>query len=113
MMRYSGICTLIAGVSCFSLGSAACGSERDIGDPVTTVSDDESLLAASAPGEPPALTDPDSEDREQHSTLPIPPEDNIPRPSGRPENLRVLDWAGFRGAVSYTFDDSQPSQIES
>jgi len=24
----------------------------------------------------------------------------------------VLDWAGYEGAVSYTFDDSQPSQIQ-
>ncbi|MBP1203027.1 peptidoglycan/xylan/chitin deacetylase (PgdA/CDA1 family) [Duganella sp. 1411] len=31
--------------------------------------------------------------------------------TGRP-GLRVLDWAGFKAAVSYTFDDSQPSQIE-
>jgi peptidoglycan/xylan/chitin deacetylase (PgdA/CDA1 family) len=31
--------------------------------------------------------------------------------TGRP-GLRVLDWAGFEAAVSYTFDDSQPSQIE-
>jgi len=46
------------------------------------------------------------------SGLPIPPGGGVPRPSGAPGNLKVLDWAGFRGAVSYTFDDSQPSQIE-
>jgi hypothetical protein len=27
-------------------------------------------------------------------------------------NLRVLPWAGFSAAVSYTLDDTQPSQIE-
>lgn len=32
-------------------------------------------------------------------------------PSGGATNLRVLDWAGFEGAVSYTFDDGQPSQL--
>ncbi len=37
---------------------------------------------------------------------------NVPRPSGAPGNLKVLDWAGFTSAVSYTFDDGQPSQIE-
>lgn len=37
---------------------------------------------------------------------------NVPRPSGTPGNLKVLDWAGFKSAVSYTFDDGQPSQIE-
>jgi len=36
----------------------------------------------------------------------------IPRPAGTRANLTVLPWAGFRSAVSYTFDDSSPSQIE-
>ena len=36
----------------------------------------------------------------------------IPRPAGTRANLNVLPWAGFRSAVSYTFDDSSPSQIE-
>ncbi len=31
--------------------------------------------------------------------------------TGQP-GLRVLDWAGFKAAMSYTFDDSQPSQID-
>jgi peptidoglycan/xylan/chitin deacetylase (PgdA/CDA1 family) len=45
--------------------------------------------------------------------LPTPPgAANVPRPSGTPGNLKVLDWAGFKSAVSYTFDDGQPSQIE-
>jgi peptidoglycan/xylan/chitin deacetylase (PgdA/CDA1 family) len=35
----------------------------------------------------------------------------VPQPSGAPGNLRVLDWAGFRAAMSYTFDDSNRSQI--
>lgn len=33
------------------------------------------------------------------------------RPAGTGEGLTVLDWAGFRGAVSYTFDDANSSQI--
>ena len=45
--------------------------------------------------------------------LPIPPgPDNVPVPSGTPGNLKVLDWAGFKSALTYTFDDAQPSQIE-
>jgi peptidoglycan/xylan/chitin deacetylase (PgdA/CDA1 family) len=45
--------------------------------------------------------------------LPTPPGPaNVPRPSGTPGNLKVLDWAGFKSAASYTFDDGQPSQIE-
>jgi len=34
------------------------------------------------------------------------------KPSGEVGGLRVLDWAGFRSAVSYTFDDSNSSQIQ-
>jgi peptidoglycan/xylan/chitin deacetylase (PgdA/CDA1 family) len=43
--------------------------------------------------------------------LPVPAARGVPRPSGAPGNLTVLDWAGFQGAVSWTFDDAQPSHI--
>jgi peptidoglycan/xylan/chitin deacetylase (PgdA/CDA1 family) len=47
------------------------------------------------------------------SGLPTPSAtDGVPRPSGTPGNLKVIDWAGFKSAVSYTIDDGQPSQIE-
>ena len=46
------------------------------------------------------------------SDLPQPPGGGVPRPSGTPGNLTVLDWAGFKGAASYSFDDAQPSHIE-
>lgn len=36
----------------------------------------------------------------------------MPRPSGTAGDIAVIDWAGFKGAVSYTFDDSNTSQIE-
>jgi hypothetical protein len=46
------------------------------------------------------------------SGLPVPPgNDNVPQPKGKPGNLQVLNWAGFKSAVSYTFDDAQPSHI--
>lgn len=45
------------------------------------------------------------------SGLPVPSGGGQPRPSGAPGGLTVLDWAGFKSAVSWTFDDSQPSQI--
>src|SRR5512138_296521 len=105
MTRYSGTCILLSGVSYFALGSAACVRGSDTGDPMPASSDDESALSL-VPDEGPALTVGDSVLRATHSTLPTPPDDHIPRPAGRPGNLRVLDWAGFRGAVSYTFDDS-------
>ncbi len=43
-----------------------------------------------------------------------PPEltgEDVSRPTGEPGNLRVLDWAGFESAVTYSFDDSQPSHL--
>ncbi|MGC4087156.1 MAG: polysaccharide deacetylase family protein [Polyangiaceae bacterium] len=45
--------------------------------------------------------------------LPTPTGDaSVPRPSGSAANLKVLDWAGFKAAVSYTFDDANASQLE-
>ncbi len=44
------------------------------------------------------------------SGLPIPPNKGVPRPSGSTGGLKVLDWAGFKAAVTYTFDDGLPSQ---
>lgn len=45
------------------------------------------------------------------SRLPAPPGDAVAKPSGAPGGLKVLDWAGFAAALSYTFDDSLPSQV--
>jgi peptidoglycan/xylan/chitin deacetylase (PgdA/CDA1 family) len=46
------------------------------------------------------------------STLPTPPgPGGVARPTGAAANLKVLPWAGFKSAASWTFDDSQPSQI--
>ncbi len=47
------------------------------------------------------------------SDLPVPPgPDDLPQPDGTPGNLRVLPWAGFAAALSYTFDDGQPTHVE-
>lgn len=43
--------------------------------------------------------------------LPAAGASNVAKPSGTPGNLTVLNWAGFKGAVSYTFDDANSSQI--
>jgi hypothetical protein len=46
------------------------------------------------------------------SGLPVPPGPaDVPKPSGTPGEITVLDWAGFKAAVSYSFDDANPSQI--
>jgi peptidoglycan/xylan/chitin deacetylase (PgdA/CDA1 family) len=34
----------------------------------------------------------------------------VAKPSGTAGGLKVLDWAGFKSAISYTFDDSNSSQ---
>jgi peptidoglycan/xylan/chitin deacetylase (PgdA/CDA1 family) len=48
-----------------------------------------------------------------------PPKDGIPIPSAGVDRqgvaagpITILNWAGFKAAESWTFDDSQPSQIE-
>jgi peptidoglycan/xylan/chitin deacetylase (PgdA/CDA1 family) len=46
------------------------------------------------------------------SDLPVQNAAGVPRPSGSVGNLRVLPWAGFRAAVSYTFDDANSSQLQ-
>jgi peptidoglycan/xylan/chitin deacetylase (PgdA/CDA1 family) len=47
------------------------------------------------------------------STLPLPPGNGaVPEPAGPPGGLEVIDWAGFRSAVSYTFDDTNQTQID-
>lgn len=45
---------------------------------------------------------------------PAPPSKDVPPPRAAVTlpNLKVLPWAGFAAAVTYTFDDSQPSQTE-
>lgn len=36
----------------------------------------------------------------------------VAKPSGAAGGLKVLDWAGFKGAASFTFDDNTPSQLD-
>jgi hypothetical protein len=35
----------------------------------------------------------------------------VAKPSGTAGGMKVIDWAGFKGAVSYTFDDNTASQM--
>lgn len=36
----------------------------------------------------------------------------VAKPAGTAGNLEALPWAGFSGAVSYSFDDNEPSQYD-
>jgi hypothetical protein len=48
------------------------------------------------------------------SGLPVPPgPTDVPKPSGTATTITVIHWAGFKGAVSYSFDDDNTSQIQS
>lgn len=44
--------------------------------------------------------------------LPLPPTSDVARPSGDVGGFKVLDWAGFDAAFSYTFDDANRTQID-
>lgn len=44
--------------------------------------------------------------------LPLLKHASVARPSGAVGGLKVLDWAGFKSAVTYTFDDALDSQIK-
>jgi peptidoglycan/xylan/chitin deacetylase (PgdA/CDA1 family) len=45
-------------------------------------------------------------------TIPAAGSAGVPKPAGTAGNLTVLNWAGFKGAVTYTFDDTNSSQID-
>lgn len=45
------------------------------------------------------------------SGLPVLPTSGVPPPSGAVGGLKVVNWAGFKAALSYTFDDSLDSQV--
>jgi peptidoglycan/xylan/chitin deacetylase (PgdA/CDA1 family) len=46
------------------------------------------------------------------SGIPYPPGAGAqPKPAGMPGNLSIVNWAGFTAAVTWTFDDAQPSHI--
>lgn len=97
-------------------GAVACGGpsapfDNSIGTTTATMTTTTASVAASvanpgpqpvAPVAPAALI-----------ALPAPPSPgNVPVPAGTPGGVQVLDWAGFTAAVSYTFDDTNSSQIE-
>lgn len=45
------------------------------------------------------------------SGLPEPTSISVPIPSGAVGGLKVVNWAGFKAGLSYTFDDSLASQV--
>lgn len=45
------------------------------------------------------------------SKIPSGPKTGVPIPNGAVGGLTVINWAGFKGALSYTFDDALQSQV--
>ncbi|HYQ05164.1 MAG TPA: polysaccharide deacetylase family protein [Polyangiaceae bacterium] len=45
------------------------------------------------------------------SRIPPAPTTGVPKPAGAVGNLMVINWAGFKGAISYTFDDALQTQL--
>lgn len=45
------------------------------------------------------------------SGLPVAPTTGVAQPAGNVGGLSVINWAGFKGAITYTFDDNLTSQV--
>ena len=114
--------TLARGVAFLALGSIASGCSDDVTSDATSsgstsaggaaasasanATSTGAQTSAGATGSGGGLGSPTSD-------LPIAPgPGDLPAPSGAATNLLVLPWAGFGSAVSYTFDDGQPSHVE-
>lgn len=102
-----------------SSGVGPSGSSGSSSVAPTSTSDSSSTSggsgASTSSGEPTSGSGETSEDpgavgAPNPSGLMEPGEGGKPRPSGAAGNLTVLPWAGYGGAVSYTFDDNEPSQ---
>jgi peptidoglycan/xylan/chitin deacetylase (PgdA/CDA1 family) len=99
---------LVAAVLCISCGSSGTKASAVPPNPTSTSPDGSvvSVVDGSA-NLPDGSTTPPGP-----SGLPAPADAGLAMPSGTVGNLTVLNWAGFKAAVSWTLDDSQPSQID-
>ena len=74
------------------------------------MSSGEAGKAGGAPIDPPI--DPCTTTTIGTSKLPVPPTTGtVAQPSGAAGGFKVVNWAGFKGAISYTFDDNLASQV--
>lgn len=106
-----GAVLLALSASCVDTGagsaSAATGGKRASTAGAGAAADADSGGTASAAGSGAVVLGP-------LDPPPPPPTTNVAQPSAAvtTPNLKVLPWAGFKAAVTYTFDDTQPSQTE-
>lgn len=72
-----------------------------------------SVAAGGAAGAPTTVPPPAAGPPVRCDNLALAPNQNgVAQPSGAVGGLKVLDWAGFKGAASFTFDDNTPSQMD-
>ena len=88
-------------------GTAAAGAAGDAGVPALPGAPDAGVVT-------PPDTVVDGPVGPGPSSLPPPPgAANVPRPSGvAGDTVTILNWAGYTGAVTYSFDDNNPSLIQ-
>ena len=103
---------LLAGMMVATGFSLGCGNDSSDNNDSESGEDTTSAADAGTDTETDTSTETEADSVNTVSDLPTPSTDDIEQPSGDPGNLQVLDWAGFTAALSYTFDDTQPSQIE-
>jgi hypothetical protein len=107
------------------VSSVGCGGPSKPFDTQTSTTEVAATTSAPAPTTTPApsTSPPPSTSTSAPATVPstpaapvvLPPapvEPNVAQPAGEVGGLTVLDWAGYTAAVSYTFDDTNSSQIE-
>lgn len=87
-----------------STTSAPSSTSSSTTGPVGTTSEVETSAPVDTTGGPEPTGDPNP------SGFPEPGAGGTARPSGTAGGLKVLPWAGFAGALSYTFDDATGSQ---
>lgn len=83
-------------------------SETSSTDPGSSTGSGEDSTTASPTTDTPT-EDPNAD--ANPSGWPEPGEGGAARPSGTAGNLQVLDWAGFKAAITYSLDDCTPSQV--
>ncbi len=94
-----------------STGTATDPSESSSGETTSSIESTSGGDTSTAETTEPNPTNPNPEANPNPSVWPEPGDGGVARPTGAAGNLQVLDWAGFKGAVSYTLDDCTPSQV--
>lgn len=90
-------------IALIGCSSSSSGSDSAASDTDTAITGDDAFITSAI-------------ERSTLSGLALPalPADTteVAKPTGSACDLAILDWAGFDGAASYSFDDGQPSHVQ-